>query len=122
MCNAKKIVARRIAEPKIEKLSLSWNCQHCPAARRAFEIWLPPDLESRHASYTVDALRAANCRKSYLALISYLPFKHFRAIPQFFRFTFEIQRHLRKAPGLIGYALEARPFSKKSWMLSVWRD
>jgi len=63
-----------------------------------------------------------NAGSHYLSLISYLPFKHFRAIPQFFRFTFEIQRHLRNAPGLIGYALEARPFSKKSWTLSVWRD
>jgi hypothetical protein len=58
----------------------------------------------------------------YLALISYLPIKHFRAVPKFFRFTLEIQRQLRNASGLIGYALEARPFSKKSWTLSVWRD
>jgi hypothetical protein len=49
----------------------------------------------------------------YLALISYLPIKHFRAVPKFFRFTLEIQRQLRNASGLIGYALEARPFSKK---------
>jgi len=28
----------------------------------------------------------------YLALISYLPLKHFRAIPNFFRFTSEIRR------------------------------
>ena len=63
-----------------------------------------------------------NAGSHYLALISYLPFRHFRAIPKFFRFTFEIQRQLRNAPGLIGYALEARPFSKKSWTLSVWRD
>jgi hypothetical protein len=58
----------------------------------------------------------------YLALISYLPLKHFRAIPNFFRFSFEIQRQLRTAPGLIGYALEARPFSRKFWTLSAWQD
>jgi hypothetical protein len=58
----------------------------------------------------------------YLALISHLPLKHFRAIPKFFRFSFEIQRQLKTAPGLIGYSLEARPFSLKFWTLSVWRD
>jgi hypothetical protein len=63
-----------------------------------------------------------NASSHYLAQISYLPIKQFRAIPKFFRYTFEIQRQLRNAPGLIGYALEARPFSKKSWTLSVSRD
>src|SRR5258708_27743740 len=58
----------------------------------------------------------------YLALISYLPLKHFRAILNFFRFTSEIRRQLRTAPGLIGYSLDARPFARTFWTLSVWRD
>lgn len=58
----------------------------------------------------------------YLALISYLPLKHFRVLPKFFRFSFEIQRQLQTAPGLIGYSLDARPFSLEFWTLSVWRD
>jgi hypothetical protein len=29
---------------------------------------------------------------------------------------------LRTAPGLIGYSLEAKPFARKFWTLSVWRD
>src|SRR5258706_9801976 len=58
----------------------------------------------------------------YLALISYLPLKHFRAIPNFFRFTSEIRRQLRTAPGLIGYSLDARPFARRFWTLSVWHD
>ena len=58
----------------------------------------------------------------YLALITYLPLKHFRAIPSFFWFSFEIQRQLGTAPGLIGCSLEARPFARKFWTLSVWRD
>src|SRR6266478_2733034 len=57
----------------------------------------------------------------YLALISYLPLKHFRAVPKFFRLTSEIRRQLQTAPGLIGYSLEARPFSRTFWTLSVWR-
>src|SRR5260370_36458937 len=58
----------------------------------------------------------------YLALVSYLPLKHFRALPKFFRFTFEIQRQLQSTPGLIGYSLDARPFARKFWTLSLWRD
>jgi hypothetical protein len=59
---------------------------------------------------------------SYFALISYLPLKHFRAIPKFFQFTYEIMSQLRSSPGLIGYSLDARPFARKFWTLSVWRD
>ena len=62
---------------------------------------------------------AGNC---YLALISYLPLKHFRAIPNFLRFTTEIRRQLRTTPGLIGYSLDARPFARTFWTLSAWRD
>jgi len=58
----------------------------------------------------------------YLALISYLPLKHFRAIPKFFRFTSEIRRQLRAAQGLIGYSVEARPLARKFWTLSAWQD
>ena len=60
--------------------------------------------------------------KCYLALISYLPLKHFRAVPKFFQCTFEIQRQLRTSPGLIGYSLEAQPLARKFWTLSVWSD
>jgi hypothetical protein len=59
---------------------------------------------------------------TYFALISYLPLKHFRAIPKFFRFTYEIMSQLRSSPGLIGYSLDARPFARNFWTLSVWRD
>jgi hypothetical protein len=58
----------------------------------------------------------------YLALISYLPLKHFRAVLKFFQCTFEIQRQLRTSPGLIGYSLEARPLARKFWTSSVWSD
>jgi hypothetical protein len=48
-----------------------------------------------------------------LALISYLPLKHFRALPKFFRCTIEIQRQLRTSPGLIGYSPEAQLLARK---------
>jgi len=58
--------------------------------------------------------------REYLAIISYLPLRHFRAIPSFFWFTVQIRSQLRTAPGIIGYSLDARPFSRKFWTLSVW--
>jgi hypothetical protein len=58
----------------------------------------------------------------YVALISYLPLEHFRALPKFFVFTFQIMRQLEKSSGLIGYSLDAHPFAGKFWTLSVWRD
>jgi len=59
---------------------------------------------------------------TYLALLSYLPLRHFRAIPKFFRYTTQTQRQLMTTPGIVGYALLARPFSRQFWTLSVWRD
>jgi len=58
--------------------------------------------------------------REYLALISFLPLRHFRAIPNFVRFTFQIQHQLKTSVGLIGYSLDAKPFSRKFWTLSVW--
>jgi hypothetical protein len=58
----------------------------------------------------------------YLGLISYLPLAHYRALPAFFRFSRETLFQLRTTPGLIGYSLDARPFSRKFWTLSVWLD
>lgn len=60
--------------------------------------------------------------REYLALISYLPLRHFRAIPRFFSYTMQTRRQLRTAKGLIGYALDAKPFARQFWTLSVWED
>jgi hypothetical protein len=60
--------------------------------------------------------------KTYLALISYLPLRHFRAIPDFFRFSMQTHRQLRTTPGVIGYSLLAKPFARKFWTLSAWED
>ena len=60
--------------------------------------------------------------REYLALISYLPLLHYRALPKFFRYTFQTQRQLKISRGLIGYAMEAKPWSLKAWTISVWQD
>jgi len=58
----------------------------------------------------------------YLALISYLPLRHYRALPKFFRYTLQTRRQLHTSPGLLGYAMEAQPWSLKAWTISVWED
>jgi hypothetical protein len=60
--------------------------------------------------------------KEYLALLSYLPLKTFRAMPKFYRYTRQIQRQLGDSEGLIGYSLDANVLNRKFWTLSVWKD
>lgn len=60
--------------------------------------------------------------REYLALLSYLPLKKFRAIPSFLRYLFQIQKQLRATPGVIGYSLRAKPLSRNFWTLSAWAD
>jgi hypothetical protein len=60
--------------------------------------------------------------REYLALLSYLPLKRYSKLPAFFRYTFGIQRQMAATPGAIGYALRAKPFSRKFWTLSVWEN
>jgi len=67
-------------------------------------------------------LAAPDSNREYLALLSFLPLKHYRMIPKFLRLTFETQRQLRESKGLIGYSLHARPLRRRFWTLSVWED
>jgi Domain of unknown function (DUF3291) len=68
------------------------------------------------------AARSATPGKEYLVLVSYLPLRHFRALPRFFRFSVAIRRQLRSSSGLIGYSLDAQPLRRRFWTLSVWED
>lgn len=67
-------------------------------------------------------LAAPDSNREYLALLSFLPLKHYRMIPKFLWLTFETQRQLRESKGLIGYSLHAQPFRRRFWTLSVWED
>ncbi|HKS76446.1 MAG TPA: hypothetical protein VJQ82_24745 [Terriglobales bacterium] len=60
--------------------------------------------------------------KEYVALLSFLPLKHYRTIPLFFWLTFKTQQQLKKAKGLIGYSLQAEPLARRFWTLSAWED
>jgi hypothetical protein len=68
------------------------------------------------------SLGPAKPEANYLAFLSYLPLRHFRALPNFFRYTVQTRRQLKTTAGIIGYALQARPFSRQFWTLSVWED
>ena len=65
---------------------------------------------------------APNPQQEYVALLSLLPLKQYRTIPLFLWLTFKTQQQLRRAEGLIGYSLQAEPFSRKFWTLSAWED
>jgi len=60
--------------------------------------------------------------REYVALLSYLPLKTYRAIPRFLGFSLQIQKQLRVTSGVIGYSLRANLLSRKFWTLSVWDD
>ena len=58
----------------------------------------------------------------YLALLTYLPLRHFRTLPAFMRFILAVRGQLAGAGGLVGYTLRAWPFSRRFWTLSIWDD
>jgi hypothetical protein len=60
--------------------------------------------------------------REYFAFLSYLPLNKYRAIPAFLKFTFQIQKQLNSTPGIIGYSLRAKPFSRNFWTLSAWEN
>lgn len=60
--------------------------------------------------------------KTYVAMASRLPLRHYRSIPGFLRDTMAIRRQLAAADGLVGYALNAQPARKTFWTFSVWAD
>jgi hypothetical protein len=60
--------------------------------------------------------------REYVALLTYLPLKHFRTLPQFMLLTFQTRRQLARSKGLLGYALDADIFRLNFWTLSVWED
>jgi hypothetical protein len=58
--------------------------------------------------------------REYLGLLTELPLKRFRDLGTFLRYTWRIQRQLRRTPGVLGYSLRARILTRQFWTLSVW--
>jgi hypothetical protein len=69
-----------------------------------------------------ETLTAPDPAKEYVALLSFLPLKHYRTILLFFWLTFKTQQQLKRAKGLIGYSLQAEPLARRFWTLSAWED
>ena len=68
------------------------------------------------------AFRQADRDREYVALLTYLPLKVHQALPMFAWHTFQIQRQLRTAAGLVGYSLEAKLLRRRFWTLSAWEN
>jgi hypothetical protein len=68
------------------------------------------------------ALAPVDANRQYLALLSYLPLKTYRAIPSFFRFTLQIIKQMRRTPGAVGFSLRGKWLSRNFWTLSAWND
>jgi quinol monooxygenase YgiN len=68
------------------------------------------------------SVHAANDRRQYLALLTYLPLKRYRKMWMFSRHVRAIRRQLAGTPGLIGYSLRAKLLRHRFWTLSVWED
>jgi len=60
--------------------------------------------------------------REYLVLLSELPLRRFRDLGRLFWYNVQVQRQLKRTPGVLGYSLMARIFSKRFWTLSVWED
>jgi len=68
------------------------------------------------------ARQAVDPSREYVAMASRLPLKRHRSIPGFMRDAMAIRRQLARAPGLVGYALDAELARKTFWTFSVWED
>jgi hypothetical protein len=59
---------------------------------------------------------------SYVVLASRLPLRGYRHIFSFLRATRAVRRQLATTGGIVGYTLDAKPFSKTFWTLSAWES
>jgi len=65
---------------------------------------------------------APDPNRDFAALLSYLPLKSYWRVFPFFFYTAQVMKQLASARGLLGYALLARPLSKRFWTLSAWKN
>ncbi len=60
--------------------------------------------------------------KEYLAIVTHLPVKHYRAIPLVAKYSYKVENQLKETSGLIGYSMASKPWIKQFWTVSVWED
>ena len=55
-------------------------------------------------------------------MASRLPLRSHLHLPGFLTATLRIRRQLAEAPGVVGYALDAKLWAKTFWTVSAWRS
>src|SRR6202034_3734705 len=66
--------------------------------------------------------QAVDPGRQYAAMASRLPLRAHRSVPGFLLDAMRIRGQLARAPGLVGYSLDAQPARKTFWTISVWED
>jgi len=67
-------------------------------------------------------LAKPDASKEYLAIVTYLPVKHYRTVPSVAKYSYKVEKQLIETQGLIGYSMGSKPWTKQFWTLSVWED
>ncbi|MEE9598440.1 MAG: DUF3291 domain-containing protein [Acidiferrobacterales bacterium] len=67
-------------------------------------------------------LAKPDASKEYLAIVTYLPVKHYRTVPSVAKYSQQVDAQLAGTPGLVGYSMASKPWSKQFWTISVWED
>ncbi len=67
-------------------------------------------------------LAKPDASKEYLAIVTYLPVKHYRTVPSVAKHSYKVEKQLIETQGLIGYSMGSKPWSKQFWTVSVWED
>lgn len=68
------------------------------------------------------SIASAESDREYLALLTFLPLKSFRALPKFLKYNSQIERQLSESRGLVGYSVRVKLLKLNFWTLSVWED
>jgi heme-degrading monooxygenase HmoA len=64
----------------------------------------------------------ADPEREYLCLLTYLPLTRVSKLPAFLKYVRAVQGQLEETEGVVGYALLAKPFSRRYWTLSAWES
>ena len=67
-------------------------------------------------------LAKPDASKEYLAIVTYLPVKHYRTVPSVAKYSYKVEKQLIETQGLIGYSMGSKPWTKQFWTISVWED
>ena len=67
-------------------------------------------------------LAKPDASKEYLAIVTYLPVKHYRTVPSVAKHSYKVEKQLIETQGLIGYSMGSKLWTKQFWTVSVWED